>query len=607
MVHVQDNDFEAHLKVFKQSGAGAPLDGVITMSVFRTVDDSLLTTFTMSLDSIETPPLGNACFTPPESIEIGYYTETITLPDLAGGYYLAWERCCLSTTTQNIVDATTTGMLLTARIPDPELENSSPVFDDFPAEGYFCVGIENSFSFGATDADGDSLVYSFVTPLDGAITNFDAPINNGPSTPSPFLEVIWEAGFSATDFLGSSAVEIDSETGLITGQATEIGQYIFAVKVEEWREGVLLGEVRREFNIFSTTNCAVDNPPTIVSVDPMAGNTEDGVDSLTIMAFTSINIPLLVIDDPADSLSTWIASDIFTEGVYDVTATLSADTTSAVIGSWSGIISWDSLGCEMIRDEPYLVYIISEGKSHCPPFEVTYDSLTIALFVVIPEDIPTRYEQPTELYIPVTDEPYCIDIVTTEDNHFDTLTVSLTSEDILVSHPLDIMEMTLPSFADTAAYYAGPNSSTPSPIVTTQEFCWQPECGQIRAAPYVFDFRHTTRNCDLITDTILPLDVYVYSLSDGLLDTVPNVMTLNEDGLNDTWRIGYSPDICIANERVLIYDRWGRELLSAPTLGLVWDGRVNDNLVSDGTYFYLITYTFLGEPRRYTGTMSVMR
>lgn len=84
---------------------------------------------------------------------------------------------------------------------------------------------------------------------------------------------------------------------------------------------------------------------------------------------------------------------------------------------------------------------------------------------------------------------------------------------------------------------------------------------------------------------------------------VPNVFTPNGDGKNDTFTIivgGLVTDV-----KMLIYNRWGNLLFTGEGPMLAWDGKYNNQEVSDGVYFYILTYidnNGLGQQQ--TGTVS---
>ncbi|MBS1637551.1 MAG: SprB repeat-containing protein, partial [Bacteroidetes bacterium] len=144
----------------------------------------------------------------------------------------------------------------------PFLPNSNPVFNLFPPL-FLCVNQPFSFNHSATDADGDSLVYSLYTPYDGeaGVGPLDPtfPANTASFTPITFL-----GGFSTTSPLGSP-LTLNPSTGLLSGTPTMIGQFVVGVMVKEYRNGVYLGETLRDFQ-FNVLNCP-QPPPAITVAD----------------------------------------------------------------------------------------------------------------------------------------------------------------------------------------------------------------------------------------------------------------------------------------------------------------------------------------------------
>lgn len=76
---------------------------------------------------------------------------------------------------------------------------------------------------------------------------------------------------------------------------------------------------------------------------------------------------------------------------------------------------------------------------------------------------------------------------------------------------------------------------------------------------------------------------------------IPNTMTPNADGLNDTFMEGY---------RVQIYNRNGI-LMYEGTNG--WDGKYNNRTVSNDTYFYVLYYDFDTAIKTKQGYITVIR
>lgn len=66
---------------------------------------------------------------------------------------------------------------------------------------------------------------------------------------------------------------------------------------------------------------------------------------------------------------------------------------------------------------------------------------------------------------------------------------------------------------------------------------------------------------------------------------IPNAFTPNGDGINDFF---YVKAINIKEFNMIIFDRWGLKLFETNDITNRWDGKVHGQLISDGTYYYLI-------------------
>lgn len=163
------------------------------------------------------------------------------------------------------------------------VSNSSPVFNLFPPL-FLCQGNFFSFNHAATDPDGDSLVYSFYTPYNDPAPTYTA------NTPT-FTPVVWLGGFSATNPLGGAPLGLNSSTGVMTGTPTMLGQFVVGVKVQEYRNSVLLSEMTRDFQ-FNITFCPPPAQALIVPGD-------------TINACSGLSVTFPNNSDPAANNWTW--------------------------------------------------------------------------------------------------------------------------------------------------------------------------------------------------------------------------------------------------------------------------------------------------------------
>lgn len=252
-------------------GTGAQFDNPASIGIFD-ASNNLLQNLSFALDSVVQlqSTINSSCVTAPNSVctEAGYYTSTVTLPPFVGGYTIAYQRCCRNAGIQNIQNPDDVGATYVGTIPGSESQpaNSSPSWNQLPPL-YVCVDLPFEFNHSAFDADGDSLVYSLCTPYEGGTST--APQPNPPGAP-PYNEILWEPPYSLTDMLGGPVpLTIDPQTGELNAVPDAIGTYVIGMCVQEYRNGILLGETRRGFQL-NVVNCQapVASPDDINEIIP---------------------------------------------------------------------------------------------------------------------------------------------------------------------------------------------------------------------------------------------------------------------------------------------------------------------------------------------------
>lgn len=265
--HLSDSTYQVELVLFRDCApTNAPMPTSVNFGAYNSLSNSLMGNYTLPLISSNVLQLGDACFQPNDlCVEEGRFSGTVIIPPsytTPSGFYLAWEICCRNNIITNIFNPGGTGMIYSVDMPHQNTQNSSPNFGPFPTRGYLCVGQEVTLDFGATDTDGDSLVYSLVDPQASSINS-----GQQPPAPRPFPIVTWESGFSLNNILGSvNQMNIDSKTGVITANADFSGVYVFAIKVEEYRAGIKIGEAIREVQL-EAINCPSNDYPVIAPID----------------------------------------------------------------------------------------------------------------------------------------------------------------------------------------------------------------------------------------------------------------------------------------------------------------------------------------------------
>ncbi len=171
---------------------------------------------------------------------------------------IAYQRYSRNITLQNIINPGETGSTYTTTIPASDPCNNAPSFEEFPPV-VVCAESDIYFDHGAFDLDGDSLVYELCTPLIGGDADCFQPGACGGTYDSspPYDEVIYTGGFGPTNPLPANPpLAIDPFTGLLTGKPTQLGQYVVAVCVTEYRNGVAINTISRDFQ-FNVSECTV--------------------------------------------------------------------------------------------------------------------------------------------------------------------------------------------------------------------------------------------------------------------------------------------------------------------------------------------------------------
>lgn len=237
-------------------GGQAPFDNPASIGIFN-ANGALLQNLLVGLDSVSVlqSTINSSCVTAPSNIctDVGYYSTIVTLPPIAGGYTIAYQRCCRNGIVQNVQNPGSVGATFVATIPGSESMpvNSNPVWNQVPPL-YICAGLPFSFDQSATDADGDSLVYTLCTPFTGGSFNNPAP---SPPFAPPYTNIAWANPYSQNDMLGGpSPFTIDPVTGQITAVPGSQGTFLVGMCVAEYRNGIFLGETMREFQL-SVVNC----------------------------------------------------------------------------------------------------------------------------------------------------------------------------------------------------------------------------------------------------------------------------------------------------------------------------------------------------------------
>lgn len=151
----------------------------------------------------------------------------------------------------------------------------NPEFAAYPVN-VFCMNQNVNFSQGAVDLSGDSLVYSLINPRTFG------------GTPIPF-----QSGCTATNPFGAPSVyastfSFDTHTGNVNFTPTQSGNFVFAVQVDAYHNGVLVSSTMRDIQLV-VVNCAI-NPIYQSSPPPFLTNFFDPAHVTGGVVYDSTNI-----------------------------------------------------------------------------------------------------------------------------------------------------------------------------------------------------------------------------------------------------------------------------------------------------------------------------
>jgi gliding motility-associated-like protein len=257
------------LKIFMVCNTTRQFNDPTYVSVFNRVSGSRITDISVPLARTELLQLHNQnpCITNPPDVcyRLGYYEFDVTLPASADGYILSSQVIYRVEGMNNLVQGySNVGATYTAEIPGTASSSSAPANNSAGFTGddlvIVCANNSISYSFAATDKDGDKLRYSFCSAYQSGNVGFGN--NIVPPGSPPYLYVPYSSSYSGSIPLGNN-VKIDANTGLITGIAPDAGIYVVTICVEEIRNGVVIAAQRKDLqiNITSCTIAAATIPP----------------------------------------------------------------------------------------------------------------------------------------------------------------------------------------------------------------------------------------------------------------------------------------------------------------------------------------------------------
>ncbi len=312
--HQAGSTYRITLNLYFDDIGGSPLilDQDLNVSIFAQGSHQRMQDLTLPLISNTFVAYTNpACAAPTLRTRHLVYSRLLELPAAtyanSTGYYAAVERCCRNNDISNIERPAFAGQTFYLEFP-PVVRNGQPLLNSTPRifpplSDYACINELFYYDFGGQDADGDSLVYEMVTPLNGSSsTNAMKPVV---ASPAPYELIRWNPNRSIDNQIpGSPTLGIDRRTGRLMVRPNRLGLFVFAIKCAEYRRGVKLGEVRRDFQLM-VLNCPPNQTPALtVRLPGQAPAYVSGRDVLRLVPGADRCLRLRFTDpDPASQLT----------------------------------------------------------------------------------------------------------------------------------------------------------------------------------------------------------------------------------------------------------------------------------------------------------------
>ena len=289
-------------------------------------------------------------------VEECIYTDTIIFEGQCADWTFSISECCRNTAITSLTNPGGDNIYVETIINNtPSVGcNNSPVFNTIPT-AYICPGQLACYDNLATDPDGDSLVYNLVAPLTAAAT-----------------PVVFNAPFTFQDPFDAIVSSFDSQTGNFCVEPTAPQVTVLAIRVDEYRNGVLIGSITRDIQIQVTNALLCGNTsPNLTGIDGLPFNLTNT--DTSICPGTTLDIDIFG-SDPDQLNPQTLAPDIltmdFVNNVIGSNFTVSANNTPNPIGN----LTWTPSASDT-SSTPYqlTVSVTDDGCPYNSSFSVTYN------------------------------------------------------------------------------------------------------------------------------------------------------------------------------------------------------------------------------------------
>lgn len=260
------------------------------------------------------------------------YKGTVTLPSRQSDWVFSYSVCCRNCVVTTISNPCSANSLLYVEATLDNLNiqwNDSPRFSRVPV-AYVCTGQTFRYNHGAIDTNGDSLVYELIAPKTtrNSNVNFISP-------------------YSAIHPMASNpSLLLDPVTGDFVLSPAQIQVGVMAIRVKEFRQGLLIGSVIRDMQLHAQ--------PCSNVLPVLSGINGTGMFNTSACAGDTLRLQIPTFD-PDSSQAVSVTCDVDIPGAN---FTVSTGPRPVVFFEWAP-------SAVAVRPEPY-VFTVTVQDDACP-------------------------------------------------------------------------------------------------------------------------------------------------------------------------------------------------------------------------------------------------
>jgi len=209
-------------------------------------------------------------------VEVYVYNDTITVP--GDGYYsISYQECCRNGAIINMSNPLSESMRLTTYFTSDSVNPNSSASYTTPPVAYLPAHTLWQYNPLPFDPDGDSLAWSLATPL-------------GATNPVAGYEYLSDSAYSDS----AAVFSLDSITGALTWSAKMAGNFVASFVIDEYRNGVNIGSMRRDmqFIVIPDTSNTMPQISNMQSIPTNSG----GYPYIVLSAYQNYQLHLLASD-----------------------------------------------------------------------------------------------------------------------------------------------------------------------------------------------------------------------------------------------------------------------------------------------------------------------